>query len=93
VAADDIPLSPAYGRDTGYIAVHVYHRFEYEPYFREVEAIMNAHEGRPHWGKLHFQTAATLRQRYPLWDRFIAVRNRLDPNRLFGNAYLERVLG
>ncbi len=93
VAADDIPLSPAYGRNTGYIAVHVYHRFEYEPYFREVEAIMNAHEGRPHWGKLHFQTAATLRQRYPLWDRFIAVRNRLDANRLFGNAYLERVLG
>jgi L-gulonolactone oxidase len=93
VAADDIPLSPAYARETGYIAVHVYHRFEYEPYFREVEAIMNAHEGRPHWGKLHFQTAATLRQRYPLWDRFVAVRDRLDPNRLFGNAYLDRVLG
>ncbi len=93
VAPDDIPLSPAYGRDTGYIAVHVYHRFEYEPYFREVEAIMNAHEGRPHWGKLHFQTAATLRPRYPLWDRFIAARDRLDPNRVFGNAYLERVLG
>jgi len=93
VAADDIPLSPAYGRDTGYIAVHVYHRFEYEPYFREVEAIMNAHDGRPHWGKLHFQTAATLRPRYPLWDSFMAVRERLDPKRVFGNAYLERVLG
>ena len=93
VAADDIPLSPAFGRETGYIAVHVYHRFEYEPYFREVEAIMNAHDGRPHWGKLHFQTAATLRQRYPLWDQFIAVRERLDPKHLFGNAYLERVLG
>ena len=92
VAPDDIPLSPAYGRDTGYIAVHVYHKFEHEPYFREVEAIMNAHEGRPHWGKLHFQAAATLRPRYPLWDRFIAVRDRLDPDRVFGNAYLERVL-
>jgi L-gulonolactone oxidase len=93
VAADDIPLSPAYGRETGYIAVHVYHKFEYEPYFREVEAIMNEHQGRPHWGKLHFHAAATLRERYPLWDRFIAVRDRLDPNRRFGNAYLERVLG
>ena len=92
VAADDIPLSPAYGRETGYIAVHVYHHFEYEPYFREVEAIMNEHEGRPHWGKLHFQTAATLKSRYPTWDRFISVRDRLDPNRVFGNAYLERVL-
>jgi L-gulono-1,4-lactone dehydrogenase len=93
VAPDDIPMSPAYGRETGYIAVHVFKKFAYEPYFREVEAIMNAYEGRPHWGKLHFQTAETLRPRYPLWDKFIAVRDRLDPGRMFSNAYLERVLG
>ena len=93
VAPDDIPLSPAFGRETGYIAVHVFNKFAYEPYFREVEAIMNGCEGRPHWGKLHFQTAETLRPRYPLWDRFIAVRARLDPGGMFGNAYLERVLG
>jgi L-gulonolactone oxidase len=93
VAADDIPLSPAYGRATGYIAVHVFNRFEYEPYFREVEAIMDGYEGRPHWGKLHFQTAETLRPRYPQWDAFRAVRDRLDPERRFGNAYLQRVLG
>lgn len=92
VAADDIPLSPAYGRETGYIAVHVFNKFQYEPYFREVEAIMDAHDGRPHWGKLHFQTAETLRPRYPMWDRFLAVRDRLDPNRRFGNSYLNRVL-
>ncbi|MDQ6774497.1 MAG: FAD-binding protein [Candidatus Dormibacteraeota bacterium] len=93
VAADDIPLSPAYGRAVGYIAVHVFHKFEYEPYFREVEAIMNGYDGRPHWGKLHFQNADTLRPRYPLWDQFHAVRERFDPEGMFGNAYLERVLG
>jgi FAD-linked oxidoreductase len=93
VAPDDIPLSPAFGRPTGYVAVHVYHKFEYEPYFREVEAIMDAHEGRPHWGKLHFQTAETLRRRYPQWDRFIEVRDRLDPAGLFQNRYLDQVLG
>ena len=93
VAADDIPLSPASGRETGYIAVHVYWRAAYETFFREVEAIMNAFDGRPHWGKLHYQTAETLRPRYPLWDSFIAVRDRLDPERRFGNAYLDRVLG
>lgn len=93
VAADDIPLSPASGRETGYVAVHVYWRAEYEMFFREVEAIMNTFEGRPHWGKLHFQTAETLRPRYPLWDSFAAVRDRLDPERRFGNAYLDRVLG
>jgi len=93
VAADDIPLSPAYGRETGYIAVHVYWRAGYGRFFREVEAIMNAFDGRPHWGKLHYQTAETLRRRYPLWDSFSAVRDRLDPERRWGNAYLDRVLG
>ena len=93
VAADDIPLSPAYGRETGYIAVHVYWRAGYERFFSEVEAIMDAFDGRPHWGKLHYQTAETLRRRYPLWDSFSAVRDRLDPERRFGNAYLDRVLG
>lgn len=93
VAEDDIPLSPAHGRATGYVAVHVFRGSEYEPYFRAVEAILDRHQGRPHWGKLHFQTAQTLRPRYPRWDEFIAVRDRLDPERRFGNAYLERVLG
>ncbi len=57
-AADDIPLSTASGRETGYLAVHVYKGMPHEPYFRGVEAIMDSLDGRPHWGKLHFQTAA-----------------------------------
>jgi L-gulonolactone oxidase len=93
VAPDDIFLSPSHGRETAYIAVHIFERMEYEPYFREVEAIMDGYDGRPHWGKLHFQTASTLRPRYPLWDAFVSVRDRLDPERRFGNAYLDRVLG
>jgi L-gulonolactone oxidase len=91
--SDDITLSTASGRETCYIAVHVFHRMPYEPYFREVEAIMNAHAGRPHWGKLHFQDAATLSTRYPRWDSFVEVRNRLDPAGVFANDYLDRVIG
>ena len=49
--------------------------------------------GRPHWGKRHFQTADTLRARYPDWDRFQAVRARLDPRGRFANAWTDRVLG
>ena len=49
--------------------------------------------GRPHWGKLHTQTAGSLSGRYPQWERFAAVRDRIDPDRRFANAYLERVLG
>jgi L-gulono-1,4-lactone dehydrogenase len=92
VAPDDVPLSTAYGRETCYIAVHVHAGAEYEPYFRGVEAIMDRFGGRPHWGKLHFQSAATLAPRYPEFDRFRAVRDRLDPDRRFRNDYLDRVL-
>ena len=93
VAADDIPLSPAHGRDTGYLAVHVYRSMPFERYFEGVEAIMGGYGGRPHWGKLHFLDAADLAPRYPQWERFQAVRDRLDPDRRFANAHLERVLG
>lgn len=92
-APDDAFLSTAHGRETCYIAVHQFSGMEFETYFRAVEEIMDSYGGRPHWGKRHYQTAATLRERYPDWDRFIAVRDRLDPDRVFLNDYTRRVLG
>ncbi|HTQ22919.1 D-arabinono-1,4-lactone oxidase [Mycobacterium sp.] len=92
-APDDAFLSTAAGRDTCYIAVHQYSGMEFETYFRAVEEIMDEYAGRPHWGKRHYQTAGTLRERYPDWDRFTAVRDRLDPDRVFRNDYTRRVLG
>ena len=53
---------------------------------------MDDYEGRPHWGKRHFQKAATLAPRYPEWDRFQAARARLDPSGVFQNEYA-RALG
>ena len=93
VAPDDAFLSTAHGRDTAYVAVHMFRGMEWEPYFRAVEQVMDGLEGRPHWGKRHFQTAETLRPRYPEWERFQAVRARLDPEGRFANAYVDRVLG
>lgn len=93
VAPDDAFLSPAGGRDTCYIAVHQYRGMEFEPYFRACEAVFDKYNGRPHWGKRHFQTAETLRPRYPDWDRFAEVRRRFDPKGRFANPYIERVLG
>jgi L-gulonolactone oxidase len=92
-AADDALLSPSHERDTAYIAVHQYRGMEWRPYFEAVEAIMNEYGGRPHWGKRHFQTAATLAGRYPRWEDFQAARDELDPGRTFTNEYAERVLG
>jgi L-gulonolactone oxidase len=93
VAADDAYLSPSSGRDTCYIAVHMYSGMEWQPYFRAVEAIMDSHNGRPHWGKRHFQSATTLAPRYPDWEQFRSVRAQLDPDGIFRNDYTERVLG
>jgi len=92
-AGDDALLSPSHERDTAYIAVHQYRGMEWRPYFEAVEAIMDSYGGRPHWGKRHFQTAASLADRYPRWAEFQAGRDELDPGRVFGNAYAERVLG
>jgi len=92
-AGDDALLSPSHARDTVYIAVHQYRGMEWRPYFEAVEEIMNDYAGRPHWGKRHFQTAATLAQRYPAWAQFQAVRDELDPGRVFTNEYAARVLG
>jgi FAD-linked oxidoreductase len=92
-APDDAFLSPAYGRDTCYVAVHVYRGMEFETYFRAVEAIMREYGGRPHWGKRHYRSAGELAALYPGWDGFHAVRERLDPMRVFSNDYVDRVLG
>ena len=93
VRADDIYLSPASGRDSAYIAVHMYKGMDYRAYFDAAEAILRAYGGRPHWGKMHSLTARELRPLYPRWDDFQAVRRRLDPDGLFLNAYLRTMLG
>ena len=92
-AADDIPLSTASGRDTAYIAAHVPAGTEPGPWFAAVESTAAAVGGRPHWGKLHGLDAAALRSRYPAFDDFVAVRDRLDPTGVLANRYLDRVLG
>ncbi len=91
--ADDIALSTASGRETAYIAVHMYRGTPHQAYFTAVERIMTAHAGRPHWGKLHTRDAAQLAEVYPRFAEFTALRDRLDPDRRFANAYLRRVLG
>jgi L-gulono-1,4-lactone dehydrogenase len=93
VAPDDSLLSPSHERETCYVAVHMYRGSEWEPYFRAVEEIMDVYEGRPHWGKRHFQGAETLAPRYRRWADFQRVRARLDPEGRFANAYSDRVLG
>ena len=91
--ADDVWLSTAHGRDSVYLAFHVNARTDHTSYFSGVERVLRTHDGRPHWGKLHSRTAEDLAPAYPRFADFLAVRDRVDPDRLFTNRYLERVLG
>ncbi|MCA1982612.1 D-arabinono-1,4-lactone oxidase [Nocardioides nematodiphilus] len=91
--ADDVALSTAYERDSFYLAFHTHHAAEHRAYFALLEPILRAAGGRPHWGKIHTQDAASLAERYPRFAEFVALRDRLDPDRVFGNDYLRRVLG
>ncbi|TPG74455.1 FAD-binding protein [Brevibacillus laterosporus] len=93
VKGDDIWLSPAYKRDSAFIAVHMYKGMPYKSYFQAMERIFLKYDGRPHWGKLHELTAADLQDRFPMWTQFLAIREQMDPTGLFLNPYLSRLFG
>ena len=91
--ADDIWLSTSSDRESVYLAFHVNEQTDHTPYFSAVEHLLRAYDGRPHWGKLHTRTAEDLAPSYAHWGDFLRVRDRVDPQRLFTNPYLDRVLG
>ncbi len=92
LAADDIWLSPAYERAAVAISVHQAAELPYNPFFADAEAVFRNHRGRPHWAKIHSHGAKELRALYPMWDRFQAVRDALDPGRRFVTPYLRSLL-
>jgi len=93
VAADDIWLSPAYGRDSAYIAVHMYRGMPYKRYFEVMEQIFLRYGGRPHWGKLHTLKGEGLKERYPMWQNFADVRSAMDPQEMFLSPYMRELFG
>lgn len=93
VKGDDIPLSPAYGEDRIFIALHKYHKKSYESYLRGAEDIFKQYDGRPHWGKIHYRSDDELNDLYPEWDLFQEFRERFDPNGILLNDHLERIFG
>ena len=93
VRADDIPLSPAYARDSVTISIHQAANLPHEAFFADAEAIFRNHHGRPHWGKMHSHTARELADLYPRWAAFLRLRERLDPSGRLLNGYLRGLLG
>jgi len=92
-APDDAFLAPTFGGETCHLSAHMFEKMEWQPYFDAFEKVMDGIGGRPHWGKRHSHTAATLAPLYPEWDSFQSVRKRMDPEGRFANGYIRRVLG
>ncbi len=92
-AADDVWLSTAHGRDSAYIAIHQFTGMPYRQYFDLFESIVATVGGRPHWGKLHSLDAERLGALYPRFEDFRRVRQAVDPDGRFANAYTDRVIG
>jgi FAD-linked oxidoreductase len=92
-AADDVPMSTAHARESFYLAFHTHRAMPHQDYFALMEPVLRAAGGRPHWGKVHTRTRADLEPAYDRFGDFVKLRDRLDPQRVFANAYLERVLG
>ncbi|MDP4014164.1 MAG: D-arabinono-1,4-lactone oxidase [Candidatus Nanopelagicales bacterium] len=91
VAGDDIPMSPAYGRDSCFLGGYV-SSLKWAPrYFLDFEALMAKYSGRPHWGKSFDRKPEALRELYPKYDEFNALRVRCDPQGVFRNRFLDRV--
>jgi L-gulonolactone oxidase len=93
VAPDSSYLGMNQGRQTITLSLHQAAGLEFEPFFRDVEAVARNHGGRPHWGKMHFLTADQLAELYPDWQAFQKVRQQLDPTGVFQTPYLQKILG
>lgn len=87
VKEDDIWLSPSFKRTSFYMAFHMYKGMAYEPYFRDIEALMDKYKGRPHWGKLHNKNQKELIDLYPKLPDFLKLRLKHDPDAIFMNDY------
>ena len=93
VAADAGWLSPMHGRQSVAISVHQDAALPCDAFFADIEPIFREHGGRPHWGKIHNLKARELAPLYPMWERFLATRRRLDPNGVFLNDHLRELFG
>nr|WP_246136505.1 D-arabinono-1,4-lactone oxidase [Leekyejoonella antrihumi] len=93
IAADDLWLSPAYGADV--VAVHFTWLREpaaVESVLHPIEDALLPMGARPHWGKVFVAHAEQLARSYPRWRDFAELRERVDPQHVFGNAWLDRIL-
>ena len=86
-------LSPAAGRKVAYLAIASPMDDSYVVFYEELEQMMYVYHGRPHWGKIifldHIKAAALYGKNF---QKFIRVKQRLDPLNMFSNSFTDRIL-
>ena len=91
--ASEAWLSPSNGQDTCYFGFVVYYSddgslsAEGQDFLRAVEKLLAAEGGRPHWGKYFDESLYDWPALYPQWESFRQVREALDPDHRFANAF------
>jgi FAD/FMN-containing dehydrogenase len=93
VRGDSGWLSPAYGGDVVQLGAYTAVTSQRDRYFGEFWRAMRPLGARPHWGKQLDHEAGEIRTAFPMAPRFAALRDELDPGRVFANPFLTRVLG
>ncbi len=91
MAADDLWLSMAYGRDT--VAFHftwVQDDAAVAPVVAAIEAALAPFDARPHWGKVFSTPPDVVRGLFPRYDDFADLLRRYDPAGKFRNEFMDR---
>jgi L-gulonolactone oxidase len=91
---DDVYLSPSFGRDTCWIAIHCFIPYGKIPTTKSIfvgfEKVMKYFGGRPSWRNDQIDTEK-IEVSYPLLTDFKRIRDKLDPERLFFTELVEKI--
>lgn len=94
IAADSLPMSPAYQRDV--VGIH----FTWKPLWDEVkpmlltiESLLAPFNPCPHFGKLFMLPAERIHEAYPRLSAFAEIAAKHDPEGTFRNEFLDDVFG
>lgn len=88
---DDFWLSACYERDSLWLGLYAYEHENWDKVLLEYETFARNFNGRPHWGKEFTRDKNYLKQQYPKYEDFIKLKNEMDPNGKFDNAYLNEL--
>ena len=92
-AGEDAFLSPTQGKESAFLAFHMYKGMDNRPYFKWVQSIMKKYGGRPHFGKMNNLNAKEMESLYPNLDRFNEIRQENDPENVFYTRYFRNLIG